>query len=236
MKPKFAVIAVLIWLICGLGIVVGSNNNGTLLLEEMFPDDHRPMVVETPTTPSLRGSSMSYTNSSSSSHDNEEGGVVRRRLSAVTEPLSGQLVQTVNGHVPTLTCPVGFYRMAGNLDRFVVTAPRLDGCLKCPRGTYGQTISGTPCVNCPLGKYGDEVGLKAVTECQFCPQGRYGLRSGLTTSSCTAKCPAGKFSDMTGSTTPLNCMKCHPTSHQWQCKNAVKPRSAVNPPIVAKSK
>jgi hypothetical protein len=231
MRPNFALILVLIWMVC----VRGSHSNNTSF--QTFPEDHlHTVVVDTQPTPSLRGSSRRYDNSSSSSGSGDEGGTVRRRLSAVTEPLSGQLVQTVNGHVPTLLCPVGFYRLAGNTDRFAVTAPRLDGCLKCPRGTYGQIISGTPCVNCPLGKYGDEVGLKSVHECQFCPQGRYGVRSGLTTSSCTGKCPAGKFSDLLGSTSPLNCVKCHATSHQWQCRQAVQPRSAVNPPIVAKSK
>lgn len=214
---------------CDPGIVMGIHN-----ATSMFPDDHLPMEVDTQATPSLRGSSsMNYDNSSSSS---DGGGRVSRRLSAVTEPLSGQLVQTYNGHVPVLSCPVGFYRIAGNTDRFMVTAPRLDGCVECPRGTYGQTLSGTPCVNCPMGKYGDEVGLKSINECQFCPQGRYGMKSGLTTSSCTGKCQVGKFSNMLGNTSPVNCMLCHANSHQWQCQPGVKPRSAVNPKVVAKSK
>ena len=50
----------------------------------------------------------------------------------------------------------------------MITGQRLDGCLACPRGTYGQTVTGTPCVLCPIGTYGDETGLTSIRQCQVC--------------------------------------------------------------------
>ena len=91
---------------------------------------------------------------------------ITRKLSASTDPVSGQTVRTYNGIVPIESCPIGYWRPLGSTSRNMVTGPRLDGCLACPRGTYGQTTTGTPCVLCPIGTYGDEVGLTAITQCQ----------------------------------------------------------------------
>ena len=156
-----------------------------------------------------------------------------RRLSATTDPVSGQTIRTYNGIVPIESCPIGYWRPLGSTSRNMITGPRIDGCVACPRGTYGQTTTGTPCVLCPIGTYGDEVGLTSIRECQFCPQGRYGIRSGLTTKSCTGRCPVGKYSDITGMTTPTTqCMTCEVTSQNWQCRSSVDPRSAKDPPVV----
>jgi hypothetical protein len=93
---------------------------------------------------------------------------ITRKLSATTDPVSGQTVRTYNGIVPIESCPIGYYRPLGSTSRNMVTGQRLDGCLACPRGTYGQAITGTPCVLCPIGTYGDETGLTSVRECQVC--------------------------------------------------------------------
>jgi len=153
----------------------------------------------------------------------------RRRLSALTDPKTGQAVRTVGQIIPVEKCPVGYYRPTG---ASVTTAPRQDGCAACPRGKFGQALSGTPCVDCPLGTYGDEVGLTKVTQCQLCPQGRYALVSGLTTRQCSGKCSPGKYSDKRGSTTAQNCLVCPTTSQDWQCRAKVEPRSAKNGPVV----
>ena len=93
---------------------------------------------------------------------------ISRQLSAATDPVSGQTVQTYNGIVPIETCPIGYYRPLGSTSRNMITGQRLDGCLACPRGTYGQTVTGTPCVLCPIGTYGDETGLTSIRQCQVC--------------------------------------------------------------------
>ena len=179
--------------------------------------------TSTSAPPSLRGAFTNATTTLSAG---------RRRLSARTDPRTGQAVRTVGQVIPIETCPVGYYRPTGSTGKTLTTAPRQDGCVFCPRGKYGQSLSGTPCVNCPLGTYGDEVGLTKVTQCQMCPQGRYALVSGLTTKQCSAKCSAGKYSNIRGSTTAQNCLKCPTTSHDWQCKAKVEPRSAKNGPVV----
>ena len=123
---------------------------------------------------------------------------------------TGESLETYNGAVPRTTCPKGYYRPSGGTDLMSVTALRVDGCVQCPRGKYGNTEGETDALcsgSCPLGKYSDRTGITSVFDCKNCPSGRYGASIGLQSKSCTAACAAGKWSPE-GSTSSASCKVC----------------------------
>lgn len=152
----------------------------------------------------------------------------RRRLSLSTDLVVGENVKTINGHVPRVTCPKGYYRPASSNDLVLLTGPRTDGCLPCPTGRYGSTtgLILPLCTSaCPLGTYSDMTALTSSTDCKPCPVGRYGSKAGLVTQSCSSKCPAGKYTTTVGNKYLSDCLTC-PTGYRgWQCTWALQPRS-----------
>jgi hypothetical protein len=130
--------------------------------------------------------------------------------SIIKDWFTSESVKTYNGAVPRTTCPKGYYRPSGGTDLTSVTALRVDGCIKCPRGKYGNTEGETDALcsgSCPLGKYSDVTGITSIYDCKNCPSGRYGGSIGMNKKSCTAACPAGKYSPA-GSTSGATCTAC----------------------------
>lgn len=68
----------------------------------------------------------------------EKASESRRILSGETDLFTGDSTVTYNGIVATTSCLVGYYRPDSKI---IVTGARTDGCLPCPRGTYGSTTN-----------------------------------------------------------------------------------------------
>lgn len=88
------------------------------------------------------------------------------------------------GILPTLSCPYGHYR---DFTKGIM----LDGCVKCPRGYFGNSTGlHTPncTAPCPAGTYLDRRGGKGMEDCIPCPAGCFGEEEGLTKDSCTGRC------------------------------------------------
>mmetsp|Transcript_7599 Transcript_7599/g.11343 ORF Transcript_7599/g.11343 Transcript_7599/m.11343 type:complete len:178 (+) Transcript_7599:147-680(+) len=156
-------------------------------------------------------------------HNNEDFIVNQnfRKLSENTDFYTKENVRTVNGQIPLVSCPLGYYRLQVDHNPLTVSSQRQDGCVPCSRGKYGDTMGLVTyrCTGvCPAGKYSDQVGLKSKEECKLCPPGTYGSQSGLKTSKCTKKCPPGRYSDTYGNTELSSCKICPPNYFQWQCK------------------
>jgi len=137
-------------------------------------------------------------------------GNLRRNLALKNDWFTGQAVTTTNGAVPRTTCPKGYYRPAGGSDLTSVTALRVDGCVGCPRGKYGDTTGLTNPVcsgSCPLGKYSDVTAVTTIKNCKLCPSGRYGQSPGLQSKLCSGKCPVGKYSTA-GAVSSASCISC----------------------------
>ena len=95
-----------------------------------------------------------------------------------------------NGVLPTLSCPYGYYRQFKSAPH-LPGGINLDGCLKCPKGFYGESTNLTSpncTAPCPLGTYSDEEGVHEVDRCKPCPPGTYGDKTGLTTPACSGRC------------------------------------------------
>ena len=89
-----------------------------------------------------------------------------------------------NGILPTLSCPYGHYR---NFDMGIM----LDGCIKCPKGYYGNTtnLQSSNCTApCPKGTYLDKEGGVSLDDCIPCPAGTFGEEEGLISSMCSGRC------------------------------------------------
>lgn len=144
-----------------------------------------------------------------------------RKLSAANDLNTGESVRnTINGSIPEVSCPEGYYRPSGSTLLHRVSGQRQDGCNPCPKGRYGDrmglthsTCSGV----CPVGTYSDVVGLKSVGDCKKCAPGTFATRSGLTTTSCSGMCPKGFYSDTYGA---KKCKKCPKGYNMWQCVEA----------------
>ena len=149
-----------------------------------------------------------------------------RRLSAATDLFTGETIKTFNGQVPRTSCEAGYYRQPGGSNLKAVSGLRLDGCILCPRGTYGavpgltdRTCSGS----CPAGKYSATVGITAVSACTDCPPGRYGSATGLTSALCTDACPPGKTSEP-GAKDVAACVACLVGEQNSPCTWPLLPR------------
>mmetsp|Transcript_3484 Transcript_3484/g.5063 ORF Transcript_3484/g.5063 Transcript_3484/m.5063 type:complete len:197 (-) Transcript_3484:886-1476(-) len=124
-------------------------------------------------------------------------------------------------NMPDLSCPPGTYRKIdppGGL--------RMEGCLKCPKGTYGTSTElkdASECTPCPKGTYRDYIGGRGPAACTPCPEGTYGEEIGLTTSKCSGYCTDWNteelkfYSKEVGLTTRGNCKICPFGYYLWQC-------------------
>lgn len=148
-------------------------------------------------------------------------GTPARLLSTPVDQVTGENLQTVNGKVPEVSCPVGHYRPPGSTVTKRVSGQREDGCHRCPRGRYGASVgltSSSCSAACPVGTYGDQEGLESADQCPKCPPGSFGIFRGMKTASCSGLCPAGKYSDTFGAT---SCKVCPPHYHMWQCSKDI---------------
>ena len=130
--------------------------------------------------------------------------------SLVQDWFTGQDTKTYNGAVPRTTCPNGYYRPAGGTNLASVSALRVDGCILCPRGKFGDREGETDALcsgSCPLGKFNERTGLTDINECKLCPSGRYGSSIGMTHNRCSGACAAGKWS-AAGSISAALCVDC----------------------------
>lgn len=144
-----------------------------------------------------------------------------RKLSADFDLVTGENLKTVRGKVPEISCPLGHYRPPGSTDTKRVSAQRQDGCKRCPRGRYGDSVGllvATCTAACPVGTYGDQEGLESVSDCQKCPPGSFGINRGMKTKECSGLCPRGRYSDTFGAS---SCKVCPPHYHDWQCSKDI---------------
>ncbi len=89
-----------------------------------------------------------------------------------------------DGLLPMLSCPYGHYRDYSK-------GVKLDGCVKCPMGYYGNSTdlhSKNCTAPCPIGSYLDKEGGKSVEDCKLCPEGTFGEEEGLTDDKCSGRC------------------------------------------------
>jgi len=181
--------------------------------------DEKELGKSAPETTSL-GEVTSSSSSSSSSYS------LRRFLSQTFNWFTGQSQVTKNGKIPVTDCPMGYYRPQGGTSLKMVTGPREDGCLPCPRGKYGSTtgLTTSSCTaSCPLGTYSSRVARTSALECELCPPNTYGLQSGLTTSACSGTCKPGTYSKAFGATRVTACVACQVGSNQYPCNWANLP-------------
>ena len=157
----------------------------------------------------IRGASMA---SADASEGFSVGNFFHRFLSLKTDWYTSESVVTSNGAVPRTTCPIGRYRTQGGTDLVTVKGGlRVDGCMPCGRGYYGDAVGQTlsTCTSpCPLGRYNDRLGATSEGECKYCPKGKYGSTTGLRTRACTADCPAGRYTASIGNTASADCLEC----------------------------
>lgn len=98
----------------------------------------------------------------------------------------------VDGTLPTLSCPYGTYRQFKDEEAsYKPGGVNLDGCLKCPKGVYGDTtdLKTSDCTApCPTGTYSDREGATSVEDCKLCPMGTFGEEVGLVNDFCSGTC------------------------------------------------
>ena len=145
-----------------------------------------------------------------------------RLLSIKTDWFTGESVVTSNGDVPRTSCPVGKYRIdsGSNLASTNRRGVRRDGCIPCPRGTYGSSeglTSSTCSGSCPKGRYSDRLGLTTENDCQKCEVGKYGSSLGLTTKACTGSCATGYYTKNTGAEADSECILCPTGYSEYPC-------------------
>lgn len=155
-----------------------------------------------------------------------------RQLALKKDWITRENVQTVNGKIPTTSCPLGFFRPS-HYPQFKISSPRADGCRPCLRGHYANTtgVIGKPlgpgCTACPAGKYGDRTGLKSVLECSLCPPGKYGYYTGSKSRLCSGSCPKGTYSDVYGLVSYKDCKVCPVGYIGWQCNSPLIPATDI---------
>mmetsp|Transcript_2528 Transcript_2528/g.3619 ORF Transcript_2528/g.3619 Transcript_2528/m.3619 type:complete len:251 (+) Transcript_2528:189-941(+) len=136
-------------------------------------------------------------------------------------------LETVNGVLPTLSCPLGSYRDFGNRHLRRPGGLRMEGCIECPKGRYGSStrLKNSLCTApCPRGTYRDKTGGTSAADCTLCPEGTYGDEEGLTTKECSGYCTdfnsekAKYYSDDKGLQTRRACKVCPKGYRGWQCE------------------
>jgi len=156
---------------------------------------------------------------------------IRRRLQHVPKTSwfrPGESLETSNGNVPMLSCPLGKYRITtaytynrrpGGL--------REDGCIECPRGKFGSTtdLTSSDCTgNCPKGTYRDVPGGITAADCFYCPEGTFGSVKGLVNEHCSGMCSdlndvnTKWYSNVAGLTQSSDCLACPEGYRGWQCE------------------
>jgi len=158
--------------------------------------------------------------------------LAHRVLSLSKDLFTGEGTKTQNGAVPRTSCPEGYFRPPGGTDLVSVVGPRLDGCVKCPRGKYGSAPGQTNSMcsgSCPTGRYSDVTGITDVSQCKLCPTGRFGATTGLSSQICSGNCPAGKYSEM-GSVGTSFCLDCefNLSGHKRECTQNMAPREPLH--------
>lgn len=138
-----------------------------------------------------------------------------------------ELVETVNGVLPKLSCPLGTYRDLGDVKYLRPGGLRLEGCIECPKGLYGSStdLKDSKCTaECPKGTYLDRTGGKSIKDCRPCPEGTFGEHTGLTSAECSGSCTdfntdiVKYYSDITGVTSKYQCKVCPEGYQMWQCE------------------
>ena len=148
-----------------------------------------------------------------------------RRLSSSIDLLTAATVRTYNGKVPRVPCEPGFYRPLGTSNLQMITGQRLDGCIQCPRGTYGSQsgLTDRACSgSCPAGTFSNLLGRTSISDCMPCPLGRYGTNTGQV--QCQGVCPTGTYTADVGSTAETACLPCRLGEELEPCRVTVLPR------------
>jgi hypothetical protein len=131
-----------------------------------------------------------------------------------------------NGHWSNLTCPLGTYREFGNVGLRIPGGLRLDGCIPCPAGTFGNStlLTHQNCTApCPKGTYRPYPGGISIEDCFPCPRGTYGESEGLTTDQCSGSCSdlnterVRFYGDSVGLDSKDKCRTCPPGYTNKQC-------------------
>ena len=139
----------------------------------------------------------------------------------------GESLETSNGNVPTISCPLGMYReVTGSTYARRPGGLRTDGCIPCPRGKFGSTtdLTSSACTDdCAKGSYRDLPGGTSQADCFACPEGTYGSAEGLTARTCSGQCIDHNdvhtrwYSDVSGLTQASDCKVCPEGYRGWQC-------------------
>jgi hypothetical protein len=139
--------------------------------------------------------------------------------------------QLLDGILPTLSCPPGHYRQFKSHDLpHIPGGINLDGCLKCPKGVYGNStdlLSSNCTAPCPKGTFNDRTGASSVDDCIPCPLGTFGDQEGLTNDQCSGRCEdigvnssfhwREYFGDREGLSSPDECKICPSNNDYFTC-------------------
>ena len=138
-----------------------------------------------------------------------------------------------NGKYPELSCPLGTYRDFGNRNYKRPGGLRMEGCIDCPKGRYGNThdLTNSLCTDaCPLGTYLDQKRGTSIHDCKLCPEGTFGENVGLTTKECSGSCTNLNndqhqyYSNVKGLTSRSECKICPYRYNAWQCPSNLQKR------------
>jgi hypothetical protein len=144
-----------------------------------------------------------------------------------------------NGAYPIFDCPRGHYRDFGDPQKGRPGGILLDGCMKCPKGHYGNStgLKSPQCTSpCPKGTYLDRKGGTSLDDCISCPEGTYGEKQGMISSQCSGSCSDHNtnkvkyYSNQKGLTTRDECKVCPEGYFGWQCMDRNRRRTSHNPP------
>ena len=100
-------------------------------------------------------------------HERPWGSLFHRSLSIKTDWFTSESLSTYNGDVPRTRCPAGKYRTSSGSNLISNKGLRVDGCIPCPRGTYGNVEGLTTSLcsgSCPKGRYSERIGLTTAAD------------------------------------------------------------------------
>jgi hypothetical protein len=161
----------------------------------------------------------------------QEANWMHRLLSIKADWFTGETVSTYDGDVPRTTCPVGKYRVSSGSNLYSNKGLRVDGCIPCPRGRYGDAEGLTTAAcsgSCPKGRYSDRIGITTVEDCMACESGKYGSSLGLTTAACTASCNSGYYTENEAAEASIECVACPTGYSQSPCDQGMTEREPRN--------
>lgn len=184
---------------------------------------------------SNEGRQNEYNRSTNTILSNRNLSIARRRLKH--RPYfywfsqANESLETENGVYPNLACPLGTYRNFANRQLRIPGGLRLDGCIECPKGKYGDRtdLKSSNCTaSCPKGTYLDKTGGVSLVDCILCPEGTYGNEEGLTTKECSGLCTnmntesTKYYSSTRGLNKKWDCKICPAGYSGWQCESDMK--------------